>query len=87
MTAPESIGSGSPCDFRCGYFSNGLDLWLHVFREHAPCPECGNKPSGERNEYPVSHKPACPVLQPDYVYPGPIPAEFEDTGDDDDEEF
>ena len=72
---------GSPCDFHCGYFSSGLDLWLHVFHEHAPCPACGNKPDGE---YAVSHKPDCPRLRPDYVYPGPIPAEFEDQADDDD---
>jgi hypothetical protein len=25
----------SPCDFRCGYVSTGLDLWLHVMHEHA----------------------------------------------------
>jgi len=66
MTAAETE---SPCDFHCGYFSSGQDLWNHVFREHIPCPECGNKPDGERGEYPVSHKPDCPRLQPGYVYP------------------
>jgi hypothetical protein len=66
----ESAGAvpESPCDFQCGYFSTGQDLWNHVFHEHARCSECGNWPSGE---YAVSHKPDCPRLHPGYVYPPP----------------
>ena len=41
----EAGEAGEPCDFRCGYVSTGLDLWLHVFHEHARCPECGNEPA------------------------------------------
>jgi hypothetical protein len=59
----------SPCDFHCGYFSTGQDLWNHVFHEHARCPECGNEPSGNRGEYAVSHRPDCQRLQPGYAYP------------------
>ena len=68
MTEPES-----PCDFHCGYVGSGLDLWNHVFREHARCPHCGNNP---HDGYAVSHKQDCPRLQPGYVYPGPVPAEY-----------
>ena len=64
-----------------GYCGNcGIHLDEHgdrcndVFREHIPCTECGNKPDGERGEYPVSHKPDCPRLRPGYVYP-PFEAE------------
>ena len=55
-----------PCDFDCGYYSTGLDLWEHVFWEHRQCTECGCKPDGE---YAVSHKSDCPRLQPGYAYP------------------
>ena len=65
----------SPCDFHCGYVSSGLDLWLHVMHEHARCPHCGNSPIGVHS---VIHEADCPRLQPGYVYPGPVPAEFED---------
>ena len=61
-----------PCDLRCGYVSSGLDLWLHMTHEHARCPECGAAPIGVSS---VTHEPDCPRLQPDYVYPGPVPAE------------
>ena len=82
--AGEAGEAGEPCDFRCGYVSTGLDLWLHVFHEHARCPECGNEPF---DGYAVSHKQDCLRLQPGYVYPGPVPAEFEDQGNDDEEPF
>lgn len=67
--------TGSPCDFRCGYVSTGRDLWEHVVHEHARCPECGREPIGV---HAVSHEQDCPRLQPGYVYPGPVPAEFQD---------
>jgi predicted RNA-binding Zn-ribbon protein involved in translation (DUF1610 family) len=69
------------CSQHCGYVASGLDLWLHERYEHFPCTECGAAPIGV---HAVSHEPGCPRLQPGYVYPGPIPAEYEEGDDDDD---
>ena len=68
--------SGTACSPGCGYVSSGLDLWLHSAHEHKPCAECGRKPNGGDS---VTHKPDCPRLQPGYIYPGPIPAGFEES--------
>jgi len=58
--------STEPCDIRCGYVSEGLDLLQHMRFEHVRCTECGNEPIGVSS---VSHKPDCPRLRPGYVYP------------------
>jgi hypothetical protein len=68
-------GAGESCSQHCGYVSSGLDSWLHERYEHFRCAECGAVPIGVHS---VSHEQWCPRLQPDYVYPGPIPAEYED---------
>ena len=73
----------SPCDFRCGYVSSGRDLWEHIAREHRDCTECGAKHYfDEIEDRAVTHKPDCLRLSPGYAYPGPVPAEYEDDGDD-----
>jgi len=69
----------SPCDFHCGYYSSGRDLWEHVFWEHRDCTECEAK--APQPPYSLTHKLVCPRLQPGWVYPGPVPAEFDDDDD------
>jgi predicted RNA-binding Zn-ribbon protein involved in translation (DUF1610 family) len=67
-----------PCSRRCGYVSSGLELWLHERHEHFRCPDCGREPIGVSS---VSHERDCPRIRPGYVYPGPIPAEYEGPDD------
>ena len=69
----------SPCDFHCGYYSSGRDLWEHIAWEHRDCTECGAK--APERPYSLTHRLDCPRLQLGYVYPGPVPAEYEDEGD------
>jgi hypothetical protein len=57
----------SPCDFHCGYYSSGRDLYDHVCWEHRDCTECGAK--APERPYSLTHRPDCPRLQPGYVYP------------------
>jgi hypothetical protein len=57
----------SPCDFDCGYFSAGQDLWEHVFWEHRDCTECGAR--APEPPYCLTHRPGCPRLRPGYAYP------------------
>ena len=64
----------SPCDFHCGYYSSGRDLWEHVFWEHRPCTECGAVPD---RPYSLTHRAACSRLQPGYTYP-PVSGHPED---------
>lgn len=73
MPVPES-----PCDFHCGYAGPAdQKFWEHVFHEHRRCPDCGNEPFDRHTA--VRHNPDCPRLRPGYVYPGPVPAEFDDS--------
>jgi hypothetical protein len=62
--------------------ATGVPAETHESREHKRCTECGRAPRAGFEA--TTHKPDCPRLQPGYAYPGPVPAEYEESSDDDD---